>query len=522
MYNPVLLVVIGLTILASIVILGEAANFSVDDSFIYFRYVENVVAGHGFVFNPGEATGEGFTSWAWMGMLSAARLFGFDIILVSKILGFAFHLLTALLLYATIVKILGHEREGKIAAIISCCVYFPNYRFLAHSVSGMETSLYIFSFTLLAYMTVRAWHAQPSETKILWLFSLSTTFIFFVRPEGLIAAVISFGVLAVKHKKKIINKKTLVCMVVGILVPISVFLVWKKTYFGGLLPLAFYHKMIGEIDIYRAAIRHLSLFVRDYAGVIFLGFLVFVDTQYRQKRRIMLYFGILFVFMIMVYIPFIPAMNYLHRFYVPYLICIIVILSHGILRLVHFFSRYNRLPVQTFGLLCVYGILVLGMNINLPSTRTIVKNGKQMVDVEKYRGKLGKLMSHLPRSLVVANTEMGVIPYYSGLTCLDMAGLTDPVVARQGLTMRYLLDRKTELILFPREVETLPMDWFEKSFRDYDKVFLSDEFKQQFERLGSFIAWPDGRSKYFIYVKKDSDYIFEIRDWYERFTGGNS
>ena len=66
------------------------------------------------------------------------------------------------------------------------------------------------------------------------------------------------------------------------------------------------------------------------------------------------------------------------------------------------------------------------------------------------------------------------------------------------------------------------MDWFEKSFRDYDKVFSSDEFKQQFERLGSYIAWPDGRSKYFIYVKKDSVNIIEIRDWYARFIGGNS
>ena len=42
-----------------------------DDTFIYYRYVNNVLAGNGPVFNPGEYT-EGYTSPLWLIVLTIA------------------------------------------------------------------------------------------------------------------------------------------------------------------------------------------------------------------------------------------------------------------------------------------------------------------------------------------------------------------------------------------------------------------------------------------------------------------
>ncbi len=46
------------------------AWFLTDDAFISFRYVRNLIEGHGLVFNPGERV-EGYTNFLWVLELAA-------------------------------------------------------------------------------------------------------------------------------------------------------------------------------------------------------------------------------------------------------------------------------------------------------------------------------------------------------------------------------------------------------------------------------------------------------------------
>ena len=56
--------------------LTSVAWFITDDAFISFRYVRNLLDGHGLVFNPGEYV-EGYTNFLWVLELAAIwRLFG--------------------------------------------------------------------------------------------------------------------------------------------------------------------------------------------------------------------------------------------------------------------------------------------------------------------------------------------------------------------------------------------------------------------------------------------------------------
>ena len=50
--------------------LSKVAWFLCDDAFISFRYVRNLLAGHGLVFNPGEYV-EGYTNFLWILELAA-------------------------------------------------------------------------------------------------------------------------------------------------------------------------------------------------------------------------------------------------------------------------------------------------------------------------------------------------------------------------------------------------------------------------------------------------------------------
>src|SRR5262249_29147861 len=57
-----------------------------DDAFIHLRYADNFVAGHGFVYNVGEAV-EGYTSFLWVLILGIAGKLGLNMLATSQGLG---------------------------------------------------------------------------------------------------------------------------------------------------------------------------------------------------------------------------------------------------------------------------------------------------------------------------------------------------------------------------------------------------------------------------------------------------
>ncbi len=74
--SPVFLISLCLPWLVLLGWLAVVAWFLCDDAFISFRYVRNLLEGHGLVFNPGEYV-EGYTNFLWMLELAAIwRLLG--------------------------------------------------------------------------------------------------------------------------------------------------------------------------------------------------------------------------------------------------------------------------------------------------------------------------------------------------------------------------------------------------------------------------------------------------------------
>jgi len=491
----------------------ETFGFSVDDSFIYFRYAENVAGGHGFVFNPGETPGDGFTSWGWLFLLSLASFVGFELILASKILGLLFLALSTFFLYLTAVQLCGENREKRWVSFLIASFLVFNFQLVAHSLSGMETALYIFSLVVLIYCVTRLWFGRFSDRRSWLLFGLSAAFVFFVRPEGLAAGGIAAVSLGFRHGKDIGRIKIWLTGLFGWILPVGLFLSWKVLKFGSPLPLSYYHKVLRSPESFRLSFRHLFNFFSDYCGLVLLAVFCLIYAVFFLKEKIYLFYALLFILMIAVYLPFMPIMNYLHRFFIPYLVLLLILLSPGIHFLFSLSGRFKSKNVQTLFISSIFFLILFGMNIGLRKDLSTVRFWGKMVDPSQYRAKLGKVMGLLPSGVVVANTEMGVIPYFSGLTCLDMAGLTDPVIARKGLTMEYLVERGTDIILFPRDVSTLDINWFRESGRSYEKIFLSESFNSKFESMGSFVAWPDDQSKYYFYMNRDSRAASEIRDW---------
>jgi hypothetical protein len=506
-------VVLIAAIYCAAVFLPGLTSFAVDDSFIFFRYARNLADGHGFVFNPGEPAGEGFTSWGWLLLLSVFSYLGVGLLATSKMLGLVFFLLAGIFLFKLILYITGKLREERdsrgtsiLTAVLLTAGFLLNYRLLAHSVSGMETSLYIFSIVVLLYLAARAFYVEASDYKWwLWL-SLCTVGLFLVRPEGIAAGGFCLLALAIRHSRALLKAKPWLYGFIGLFLPIVLFIAFKTAVFGYPLPHSYYHKLIVHGVEYGESFRHLALFFKSYWWLIVPGTLLAVHAVRVRKDYLFLFFLLFFVLMVSLYFFFYPAMNYLHRFYIPYLSLLILLVVPGVYYLVKRSGNLKYGAVRVSLLVLIFAAVIVGMNVGNKNARFRVESWSKLVNPQKTRARLGVLMNRLPRSVTVANTEMGVIPFYSGLTCIDMAGLTDPHTAHYGVSMEYLEKREVDVILFGRDTGKMSAADWDTYTQPYGKVFLSTVFKTNYEVLGR-------HSGYYIYADKRSPEYPQIKAW---------
>jgi hypothetical protein len=123
--------------LAGGVLLSIHYAWLMDDAFIYFRYVDNLLyLGHGLVYNAGEYV-EGFSSPLWAVLLVLGRATGLDFWTLTRILG-----VLAYVLFWALFVLLGHRTSGPGPRLNLPLVYLTfNYAVLCYWTSGLETPL---------------------------------------------------------------------------------------------------------------------------------------------------------------------------------------------------------------------------------------------------------------------------------------------------------------------------------------------------------------------------------------------
>src|SRR5689334_15493438 len=149
---------------------------TVDDSFITYRYSENLVHGQGAVFNPGERV-EGYSSPSWMLLLAAAIAAGLDPETVSKVLG----LVSSLLLLWLVYRALRRAGVSGVGAGLAAISLGASYVFQLWSVAGLETNAYA-----LLFFAGLALLAEPELTpRASFLASATLAAAALTRPEGI-------------------------------------------------------------------------------------------------------------------------------------------------------------------------------------------------------------------------------------------------------------------------------------------------------------------------------------------------
>jgi len=203
-----------------------------DDSWIHYRFADNLRNGQGFAFNPGQPT-PGSTSPLWVVLLS---IIDFGYLIPSKIIGILAYLSTAILVYR--LGRLFHLRWYY--AMFAGAATLAAGRFAWAAPSGMETT----AFTLFTIVALWTWVRSP-RTEIPWYTSLFIGLSCLLRPEGYLFFVLSCIVWLVEIRGEIgwqRGSRELVkhIIIVGVLIAPYFIFSWNTT--GRILPNTFYAK----------------------------------------------------------------------------------------------------------------------------------------------------------------------------------------------------------------------------------------------------------------------------------------
>ena len=191
------------------------SGFTADDALITFRYAENIIAGHGFVYNIGERI-LGTTTPLFTFLISLLMLFKLTAHSAALLISLVCSGLTSIILY----RFAQRLRFGKFSWL-PLLVYILWPRSIVADTSGMETAL--FSLLIIA-----AFYFQFRKMQIysLALATLATL----TRPEGALLLALLFAVNCYADRRNIFAY---------FIIPLSILIPWlafSYFYFGSIVP----------------------------------------------------------------------------------------------------------------------------------------------------------------------------------------------------------------------------------------------------------------------------------------------
>jgi arabinofuranosyltransferase len=196
-----------------------------DDAMITYRYVQNLLAGYGPVFNVGERV-QGYTHPLWFGVLAAASAMYSDPVYLSVVLGAIFTLTTFAFLSLALSRAAGDWRRGFVATAALVAVLASSDAWLSFQTSGLENSL---AHLLLALLVGACAAARPPRLAVL---AALCTLLLLTRPDFalLVAPVALFAAWQHRREPRELMLAALACA------PLLAWLAFAWAYYGKPLP----------------------------------------------------------------------------------------------------------------------------------------------------------------------------------------------------------------------------------------------------------------------------------------------
>jgi len=436
---------------------GLFLHWTNDDAYISYRYAENLRAGEGLVFNPGEKV-EGFSNFLWVIILAFFNLLGLPLLWTSKLISFCFSLILIFLIFRTAQAMGLNEFLAGL-----CSLAFSLSSSLGYfAMSGLETIFYCLLLLLSVFFNEK-YEEEPDKKPLFFLYGALLAAAL-TRPEGLLFFLVSS---AYHILKKIISRKGIqlknIIQIQSLFLSIYVFLILiRYLYYGDLLPNTFYAKPQGTfVEL------GYSAFFANFINALFSGSFLLIPILFlfAKRRHLEKYlYPLLFCIGQIVFMSYAGDWMAFGRFFIPVL-PIVIILSFALLSSTGVYFEKIRLKLALKFLYILFIGIFAGLNffqtgkalINQDAYPYLVMNSSLLVHTGKW------LNQNLPPQTVLALRRQGTIPYHSGMKSIDILGLTEKEIARtlynekdaikeNKINAEYILNQRPDvLILFSSE-----------------------------------------------------------------------
>lgn len=317
----------GLCCLPWLVLLGwltSVAWFLCDDAFISFRYVRNLLEGHGLVFNPGEYV-EGYSNFLWVLELAALwGLFGLRPEVAAPWLSVACTAgtLTTMLWWVAHIPGLRHR---KLVAWMALGLVCSSATFAVWTSGG---GLEMRQFTLFVVLAVVCLSLYRHRLRGLVAVSLGLAAAAYTRPEGPLIAACCFGWFAIQRMvetgrlrpdRRLVRE--LAYLVGPFVVLVAAHFLFRYAYYGEWLPNTYYAKHVRPW--YEAGFRYLCAATLETGLYLLVPLaLVALRARWKTQRDLVYALPLLCIFPHMAYIMRIGGDHFEYRpldFYWPLL-----------------------------------------------------------------------------------------------------------------------------------------------------------------------------------------------------------
>jgi len=423
-----------------------------DDTFISLRYADHLANGHGLVFNTGERV-EGYTCFLWIVLLAAGMKIGIDPLTLSRFAGLGSGLLLLFIFWLFAGRMSRGGKWWPLLTVLHLSVAAP---LVVESVQGMETLFFSLLVALGAYIYL--YHSgTPSG---MMLASLVFALAYLARPEGgLFYFIALVHLLFFKGKRRHLPFFLLPFLIVS-----GTHMTWRFLYYGRLLPNTFQAKVGWNMAQFSRGWHYLTAFAGEIGIWRLLAALCVLFQVKKEKRTYILLLP--FIVCSWLYVILIGGdFKFTFRFLVPTLGFFLLCFQEGLRVIFHQISRFA--PVRLVTVLAVLVVLGSGVHFyhSFPRCWGFARARSKIWLQEKAIGLW--LREYARPGEWLATGSVGVIPFYSKMPTVDMAGLTDAHIARVPMEKQrtrlpahekgdgaYVLAREPAFILFQNFTRT--------------------------------------------------------------------
>jgi len=454
-----------------------------DDSYIFFRFAEQLARGLGPVFNAGERV-EGYTSFLLVLSLAGAVKLGLNVILASKILGLLLSLSVLVAAYF-LCRLLSTSKAPVYGAALLLTA--SNTHFIVASVAGLETPLFtaVLCWSLFAYL--KATRATDLKIQQRWWAGAAILFALLVmsRPDGVVIYAVLWLYAAWKFRRQ---PRVLAFFTAPFLLVYLPYFCWRWHYYGFLFPNTFYVKRGGTPALLAKGLTETGKFLGLETGGWFLSGLVGLAViLFPATEMTVLALAVASRIFFELWSGGVSAGEF--HFLISALPLFWIIAERVLSR--------AFVALQGKGRALAAGLCMLLVGMQAASFFQFRKTHIKSVDVGMERAHIAVgrwLGAHSPPDATVAVGDIGAIGLWSHRRILDLDGLTDtyishlPGVYPDRHDSRYVLRQTPEYVVL--RTSSCQPESQDVSFGMDKAIYADPQFARDYSWTGCWEFWP--------------------------------